>query len=156
MIRVPALVRATVEDADDLRAFLGEVDLTISGLDSPDIRLWIDRDDAGRVIGTTGFELSTDGAHALIRSVAVRPELRSAGRGSELAQFALAAAAQQGARTAWLFSRRSGPFWQELGFQPADRDALAIALGNTHQVRLFIESGQLEREVAWVRALTAE
>ena len=59
------------------------------------------------------------------------------------------AAREAGVERAWLFSRRSGPFWQKLGFMAADRDELAAALADTHQVRLFVETGQLGREVAW-------
>lgn len=144
-----------VEKADvaALVEFLRDVDLTLSGLDAASVRLWIQCDDDGRVIGSTGYELSEDGCHALIRSVAVGPSRRAAGTGTELARFALDRAVEEGATDAWLFSRRSGPFWQGLGFAPADRAELAAALAGTHQVRLFVESGQLEREVAWHRTL---
>lgn len=54
---------------------------------------------------------------------------------------------------AWLFSRRSGPFWQKLGFAAADRGDLEEALPDAHQVVLFARTGQLDREVAWSRAL---
>lgn len=141
-------------DVADLRAFLGEVDLTLAGLDAPTVRLWIERDDSGSVIGSTGYELSADGCHALIRSVGVSADRRAVGSGSRLASFALHDAARSGATRAWLFSRRSGPFWQKLGFAPADRDDLAAALPDTHQVRLFVGTGQLEREIAWSRALS--
>lgn len=134
-------------DVDEVRAFLRAADLTLAGLDSPTVRLWLERDDDGRVVGSTGWESSTDGRHALIRSVAVAH--RGTGAGSRLARHALADAAASGARRAWLFSRRSGPFWQSLGFAPADRDTLAAALADTHQVRLFAETGQLAREIAW-------
>lgn len=140
-------------DIGALTAFLGAVDLTLSGLDEPGVRLWLERDDHGEVVGSTGYEVSADGRHALIRSVAVSPSRRSLGRGGALARFTLDRAAAEGATTAWLFSRRSGPFWQGLGFEPADRDALAEALGDTHQVRLFRQTGQLGREIAWARAL---
>jgi N-acetylglutamate synthase-like GNAT family acetyltransferase len=140
-------------DVDDLRAFLVEADLTLAGLDDPAIRLWIERDAAGTIVGSTGFELSVDGEHALLRSVAVAPTQRTAGAGTRLAGHALAEAASAGATRAWLFSRRSGPFWQRLGFSPADRDALATALAGTHQLRLFAATGQLAREVAWSRPL---
>ena len=140
-------------DVDDLRAFLVEADLTLAGLDDPAVRLCIKRDAAGTIVGSTGFELSVDGAHALLRSVAVAPTHRAAGAGTRLAVHALTAAASAGATRAWLFSRRSGPFWQTLGFSPADRDALAAALADTHQLRLFAATGQLAREVAWSRPL---
>ncbi|MFE5410805.1 GNAT family N-acetyltransferase [Microbacterium sp. NPDC056569] len=140
-------------DAAALTAFLTEADLTSSGLDAPGVRLWIERDARGAIIGSTGYEISADGRHVLIRSVAVRSSERSRGRGGALARFALDRAANEGAATAWLFSRRSGPFWQALGFSPADRDELADALAGTHQVRLFRRTGQLDREVAWSREL---
>jgi N-acetylglutamate synthase-like GNAT family acetyltransferase len=140
-------------DPQALTAFLREVDLTLSGLDEPTVRLWTQRDADGAIVASTGYEMSADGRHVLIRSVAVSPAHRSRGRGRALARFALAAAAEEGAQTAWLFSRRSGPFWQGLGFAPAHRDDLAHALAHTHQVRLFRETGQLEQEVAWSRPL---
>jgi len=136
-----------------VREFLDEADLTLAGLGAPSVRLWIERDVDGSIIGSTGYELSADGAHALIRSVAVAPDRRAAGSGSRLAMFALSDAARAGASRAWLFSRRSGAFWQKLGFQPADRDELAAVLSQAHQVQLFVESGQLGREVAWSRAI---
>lgn len=85
--------------------------------------------------------------------MAVDPSQRIRGRGSALARYAFERAAEDGASTAWLFSRPSGPFWQNLGFMPADRYELAHVLHETHQVRLFTETGQLEHEVAWSKAL---
>ncbi|MFB2556521.1 GNAT family N-acetyltransferase [Herbiconiux liangxiaofengii] len=148
--------RVSSEDVAGLRGFLRDVDLTLAGLDEPTVQLWVERDVDGEIIGSTGFELSADGAHALIRSVAVAPEHRTAGAGSRLARYALVEAQKSGATRAWLFSRRSGPFWQKLGFTSADRYELAAALPEAHQVRLFVESGQLEREIAWSRPLGAD
>lgn len=145
--------RALGVDVDDLREFLHEVDLTLAGLGEPTVQLWIERSDDSEIIGSTGFELSADSKHALIRSVAVAPGHRTAGAGSRLARYAIEQARTAGACRAWLFSRRSGPFWQKLGFTSADRHELARALPDTYQVRLFLESGQLEREVAWSQAL---
>ncbi|MBF4631090.1 GNAT family N-acetyltransferase [Clavibacter michiganensis subsp. phaseoli] len=150
-----ALSPAGAADVEALHAFLAAADLTVTGLDDPGVRLWIHRDAGGRITGSTGFELSADGRHALIRSVAVEAALRSAGLGSTLARHALAEATAAGARRAWLFSRRSGPFWRGLGFAEADRDALAAALPDARQVIAFRASGQLAREVAWSRALGA-
>lgn len=140
-------------DIEELTSFLSEVDLTLSGLNSDSVRLWVERDDSGTIIGSTGYEVSGDRHHALIRSVAVGPSQRSRGKGSVLASFALERAAAEGARTAWLFSRRSGPFWQSLGFESADREELVQALPDAYQVRLFQQTGQLHREVAWSKTL---
>jgi N-acetylglutamate synthase-like GNAT family acetyltransferase len=148
-----ALTLVKPDNVGELTSFLSAMDLTLSGLSAPNIRLWMERDEGGRIIGSTGYELSADHRHALVRSVAVDPSGRTAGKGSDLARFALDHAAQEGASTAWLFSRRSGPFWQKLGFSPADKYELARLLGETHQVRLFEQTGQLDNEVAWSRAL---
>ncbi|RIJ55196.1 GNAT family N-acetyltransferase, partial [Clavibacter lycopersici] len=90
MTQLVPVTAAAAEDVEALHAFLAAADLTVSGLDDPGVRLWIRRDADGRVTASTGFELSADGRHALIRSVAVAAELRSAGLGSELARHALA------------------------------------------------------------------
>lgn len=79
---------------------------------------------------------------------------RAAGLGSELARFAIDAARDAGAERAWLFSRRSGPFWQKLGFGRVHTEALAEALDDTAQVALFRQTGQLGRGVGWVRTLS--
>ncbi|MCJ1707243.1 GNAT family N-acetyltransferase [Microbacterium sp. VKM Ac-2923] len=149
------LERYKPADVEALTAFLRDADLTLSGLDAPSVRLWLDRDEAGVIVGSTGYEISGDGHHALIRSVAVSPMQRSRGRGGGLARFALDRAVEEGANRAWLFSRRSGPFWRKLGFESVANDQLTEALADTHQVRLFQQTGQLEREFAWSRALTA-
>jgi len=148
----PCLAR----DIADLTTFLATADLTISGIEEPGVRIWVERDASGEIVGSTGYELSGDGDHALIRSVAVASPVRARGRGNALARFALARAAEGGATRAWLFSRRSGPFWQQLGFEPANRYELAEALANTHQVRLFQQTGQLHNERAWSRAITPQ
>ena len=136
----------------EISEFLRIADLTLSGLDSASVHLWISRDEtAGQIVATTGYESSDDGDHALIRSVAVDPARRGAGIGLEIAQFAMERAAEAGAKQAWLFSRRSGPFWQKAGFTPAATKDLAAALASTQQVQLFTETGQLGREVAWSR-----
>jgi N-acetylglutamate synthase-like GNAT family acetyltransferase len=148
-MRLPLAARTA--DAFELTEFLRAADLTTSGIGEPDLHLWIDLDADGRIVASTGFELA--GHDALLRSLAVAPSLRGSGRGTELAQFSLDRASAAGATRAWLFSRRSGPFWKKLGFEPADIAELADALAPTHQVRAFAASGQLKYETAWSRPL---
>lgn len=151
---MPCLSPVSAEEVDAVADFLRGIDLTVSGLDSCSIRLWVERNEAGTIVGSTGFELSANSEQALIRSVGVDPARRGTGTGTRLASFALDEAARAGAHTAWLFSRRSGPFWQSLGFRLADRMELARVLANAHQVVSFSESGQLDQEVAWARPLS--
>lgn len=136
-------------DIEDLGYFLCDADITIAVRDDDTVRLWVERDADGTVMGSTGFELSQDRGHALIRSVAVAPAGRDARVGSRLAMFAFDQARQAGAERAWFFSRRSGPFWQKLAFTSADRKSHANVLPDTQQVRLFVQTDQLNREVAW-------
>lgn len=112
------------------------------------MRLWVERDVDHMIVGSTGYEIGEARRHALIRSVAVSPKSRRVGRESRLALFALSEAVREGAPNAWLFPRRSGPFWQKLGFVSADREQLASALANTHPMKLFNLTDQLGREVA--------
>ena len=72
-------------DAFDLTVFLRAADLTVNGIGEPEVRVWIDLDPDGRILGSTGFEL--DGEDALLRSVAVHPSVRGNGRGTELGRF---------------------------------------------------------------------
>jgi N-acetylglutamate synthase-like GNAT family acetyltransferase len=146
-----APLHAESADAFELTEFLRAADLTTNGIGEPGVHLWVDLDTDGRIVATTGFELV--GQDALLRSVAVAPVLRGHGRGTELAQFALDEACAAGATRAWLFSRRSGPFWKKLDFEPADGAELARALATTHQVQAFAASGQLRYETAWSRPL---
>lgn len=155
MAKNTEFVPVTPSDLPALTGFLQSVDLTLGGLESPGVRLWIERRHNGEIVGSTGYEISSDRRHVLIRSVAVHAALRSSGRGARLARFAIEKASEESASTAWLFSRRSGPFWQSLGFAPADKDELADALKETHQVRLFRETGQFAGEVAWSLNLSA-
>lgn len=87
----------TNDDVQELRAFLSEADRTIAGLDSTAVRVWVERDQDGEIVGSTGYETSTDGADVLIRSVAVSSTRRAAGAGTRLARFALEEAARLGA-----------------------------------------------------------
>ncbi|SDM41750.1 GNAT family N-acetyltransferase [Allokutzneria albata] len=116
------LQRVRADDVPTLKAFLSEVDLTLSGLHAPTVRLWVERSADGKVVGSTGYEISEDGRHALVRSVGVSPSMRSSGRGSDLARFAFDRAAEEGA----------------------------------HQVCLFQQTGQFDREVAWSRSLVED
>ena len=148
--------RVGTDDVHTLRRFLRAADLTVGGLDPSTADLWVTRDERGAIIASTGYELSRDTRHALLRSVAVSPAHRSSGLGTRLARFTLRQAADDGAQSAWLFSRRSGPFWQRLGFAPANRDELVESLGTTHQVQLFTQTGQLQVEQAWQRPLSTD
>lgn len=51
-------------DVEVLTDFLRSVDPALSRLDAPGIRLWLERDTHGAIVGSTGYELSSNGQHA--------------------------------------------------------------------------------------------
>ena len=55
------LTPASAADVAQLREFLRDADLTLAGLDDESVRLWVDRDADGTVVGSTGYECSRDG-----------------------------------------------------------------------------------------------
>ncbi|WP_233205646.1 GNAT family N-acetyltransferase [Cryobacterium sp. Y82] len=91
------LTLTTPPDLDTVTAFPRVADLTLSGLDSPTLRLWTARDATTGRIASTGYERSEVKQHVLIRSVAVAPALQGLGGGLQLARFALDRAAESGA-----------------------------------------------------------
>ena len=72
---------------DHLHAVVGEWQL-LADLSFADYLMWVRRDDAG-IAASAGYELSADGRHALVRSTAVRPDLRGRGAGLAAARFAV-------------------------------------------------------------------
>jgi len=137
-------------DTAAVLACLQSCDLTLAGVGTPDLHLSVLETRTGQTVGVTGYEAA--GAHALIRSVAVAPSLRGNGLGAMLAEVAFDQATSGGAEQLWLFSRRSGAFWQRLGFRLTPTDDLVAVLPHTWQVTHFTESGQITREIAWTRA----
>lgn len=150
---LPGLAVLAPTDVPELKVFLLRAGLTSSGLGDPAVRMWLLRTPEGQLQACAGYELSDDGEHALIRSVAVDASRRREGLGHRLAEEVLDRAVQEGARRAWLFSRRGGSFWERLGFRPADRAALTGVFARTHQVRHFQCIGLMHEEVAWWRSL---
>lgn len=142
---------ATPADVSSVLACLRACDLTLAGVGADDVRLSVLEDRAGRIVGVTAFEVG--GADALVRSVAVAPTLRGHGLGRLLAEAAFQGAASvPGVERLWLLASRNGSFWQRLGFRLVPTADLAAALPHTWQVTALVESGQIEREIAWTRA----
>lgn len=141
---------AEPSDMAAIRACLEASDLTLAGVGSTDLRLFVLQTRAGQTAGVTGYEIA--GSHALVRSVAVAPAMRGHGLGGLLAELAFDHATGSGAHQLWLFARRTGAFWQRLGFRLTPTDELVTVLRHTQQVSHFMETGQVDREIAWTRA----
>jgi amino-acid N-acetyltransferase len=75
--------------------------------------------ECGEVVGSAALELH--GEAALLRSVAVRRELRSRGLGRQLSGAALELASQHGAKAVYLLTEGAEDFFARLGFRQVSR-----------------------------------
>ena len=138
---------ALPEDAEALSSLLEQIDLLSYDVLAPGTRYWLALDKAGALAGCIGMEFGPQAV--LLRSVAVRPEARKQGLGRTLVTFALDFARQAGYRRAYLFSVRSGGYWQRMGFRTVPVDELTGALPTAPQVLRFQQIGKLARETGW-------
>ncbi len=141
---------ATRADVPAVRACLVASGLSTAGVGADDVRLAVLEDRQGRIVGVTGFE--GGGPDALLRSVAVAPALRRHGLGRMLAEAACErAAALPDVERLWVLDAGSGAFWQRLGFRLVPTTELMAALPHAWQVVALVESGDIERQIAWTR-----
>ncbi|MDX2679982.1 GNAT family N-acetyltransferase [Streptomyces sp. NY05-11A] len=144
------LPEARPADREELLAFLAGQGLSSQDVLAPGTRYWLTRDATGPAV-TVGLE--RQGHCVLLRSVAVRPDLRGCGAARRLAERVLAEAAALGGRTAYVFSTGAGPWWERLGFRSVPVTEAAEGLSAAPQVRRYRETGALAEEAAWRRDL---
>lgn len=137
-------------DREELTAFLRDHGLSPQDVLAPGTRYWLTRDAAGPAMAAG---LERQGHCVLLRSLAVRADLRGCGAARRLVEYVLAEAAAREGRTAYLFSTSAGPFWERLGFRPVPVAEAAEALSDAPQVRQYRETGTLADEAAWRRDL---
>lgn len=128
-------------------ALLHDVDLLTHDILVPDTHYWVAEDHHRQLIGVAGVEWGQ--AAALLRSVAVTPALRGHGVGKLLVQHAVDLVRIAGYERVYLFSTRSGTYWQRLGFQRVPLEEVAHTLSAVPQVLRFHAIGKLARETAW-------
>lgn len=116
---------ATAADRDAIERLLVESDLTTHALPDWIDRFWVAEQD-GRIAGVAGIELYADGC--LLRSVAVRPELRGTGLGRALVERALDSARESGARQAYLLTLTAERWFPRLGFREIARDEVPASM----------------------------
>jgi N-acetylglutamate synthase-like GNAT family acetyltransferase len=139
--------RAAEGDRARLVALLAEVDLLTHDVLAPDTAYWVAEGPYRQLVGAAGVELGA--AAALLRSVAVLPAHRGQGLAQALIAEALRYVQAQGRRRVYLFSTRSGAYWQRLGFRNVPVAELAADLPGCPQVLRFAAIGKLAVEVAW-------
>lgn len=102
----------------------------------------------GRVVGCVGLELLPPAA--LLRSLAVTPDLRGRRLGGQLVARALLEARRLGARDVWLLTTTAEGYFHRLGFRAIPRNAAAP------QIRRTSEFATLCPETAIVMRLDLE
>ena len=112
---------ARPEDLEPILALLSECGLPAAGVADHLPDFWVARD-GDRLAGTVGLE--DYGAHALLRSLAVRPANRRRGLAAELTGHALASARSRGMRAVFLLTETASSYFTRFAFRHAPRDAV--------------------------------
>ncbi len=115
--------RAEPGDWSSVRDLLTEAGLPLDGAAEAFATGMVVKDD-DRVVGCAAIE-SFDGA-ALLRSVAVAPDLRGQGVGTTLVHAVEALARDRGATTMILLTETAEPWFSRLGYETIDRSAVPV------------------------------
>lgn len=86
---------------------------------------------AGDPVGVGGLELH--GPVGLLRSVAVEPDRRGEGLGSEICQRLEARAAAAGVETLYLLTTSARAFFADRGYEAVERASVPAAIARTRQ-----------------------
>ena len=126
----PAIAAARAADLSEVFALLDHSKLPRAGLDRH-LDTTLVATDGGRVVGCAALELY--GAAALLRSVAVVPELRGRGLGRELTAAALALARRRRVRSVYLLTETAAGFFPRFGFRPIPRAEVDAAVRSSEE-----------------------
>ena len=121
------LRRAAAADRPAVEALLRAAQLPVEGVADWVDQFWVAEPETGEgVVGVAGLELH--GEAALLRSVAVAPAWQDRGIARLLAERALDAARDEGAREAFLLTTTAEGYFTRLGFTCIGRQAAPTAL----------------------------
>ncbi|HSJ64660.1 MAG TPA: arsenic resistance N-acetyltransferase ArsN2 [Gemmatimonadaceae bacterium] len=87
----------------------------------------------GELAAIAGLEVR--GPHALLRSVAVRPEWRKRGVGDELVRHLVCEAESRGLRALYLLTMTAERYFPRLGFERIERDSVPAEIADTREFR---------------------
>jgi len=116
------------EDAAAIRALLEASGLPTGDIEQRTILFLGSRDDHG-LAAVVGLELF--GKVGLLRSLAVRPEIRGTGLGGTLVDAAEELASQQGIVDLFLLTTTAEPFFGKRGYSRHDRDSAPAPIRDT-------------------------
>lgn len=120
--RLTILERAKPEDLQKLESFLVEISLPTVGLRDCCQNFFIAMDERGLWSGIAGYELYN--RSALLRSVAVRTDMRGQGCGQTLVEAVLEDMRKRGVRNVYLLTETAESYFKRLGFESITRDRL--------------------------------
>ncbi len=116
----------------EVRALLEAARLPVADLATARPEFFGLRDDAG-LVGVIGLE--RHGRAALLRSLAVRDDQRGRGLGTTLVRELEARVPGLGVTELWLLTTTAEPFFRQLGYLPAAREAAPVAVRETAEFR---------------------
>ena len=112
---------ATSSDKKTVRMFLREVKLPTESVDTGTTTFYVGIEN-GDVVGIAGFEFYGD--DALLRSVAVRPNVQSRGIGSKIVDHMLTVARQRKICQVVLLTETAQKFFDRKGFKVVNRSSI--------------------------------
>ncbi len=117
----PLITAGRAEELEAVSSLLERVGLPADGLADTRDTLLVARD-GERLVGCAALECYPDGA--LLRSVAVAPEVRDRGLGIALTDAALALAREREIARIFLLTETAVSFFRRFGFRPVERTAV--------------------------------
>lgn len=117
----PQSASVSETDMSALRDLLTRADLGVEGLQDLDKKSVVLAKQGAELLG--GVAVQRCGAHGLLRSLVVSPDVRGAGLGRDLVRLAVEQAREQKMHCLWLLTETAATFFLQQGFVSADRGA---------------------------------
>ena len=115
------LRKAVRSDSIQIRQLLEKVKLPTESLDNGDTSFFVAEDD-GTLAGIAGFEFY--GKDALLRSVAIPPELQNRGIGDRIVNSMVSIAQERHLKRIVLLTETAERFFRKKGFKVIDRSSI--------------------------------
>ena len=119
-------------DAADVLRLLDQNHLPLDGFESHIATTVVARHN-GRIVGSAALEIYPDGA--LLRSVAVAPELQGHGLGRELTEAAIRLARDLHVPAIYLLTTTAERYFPKFGFERVDRAAVPAEIAETTEFK---------------------
>ena len=121
---------ATPVDLSTVREMLEGADLPTEGVEQHLHNVLVGEVD-GVIVAAAGLEVA--GTAGLVRSVVVRSDYRSGGRGGEIVRTLLNRADAQGLTDLFLLTTTATTFFSRLGFREVPRESAPLAVQQTQE-----------------------